>query len=361
MTGVAAAYFDGRTSQAREVFLWFGDDGSLEVTGEGVSLRFSAGEVRVESRLGNTVRCIRLPKGARCETLDNDSIDRVLKSRSVAPVAGWVHRLESSWRLAIVAIIVLAGVGWLAFRYGIPVAARHVAFMVPAALNERLGRDALEMLDRLVFDPSTLSSGRQEDIQTQFVAFLAAQGDGNNYRLEFRSSPEVGPNAFALPSGTIVMTDELVELAEDDREILGVLAHECGHIAERHTLRMVLQNSVIVVAFTLVSGDVSTISAIGGSIPVFLLETRFSRLFEAAADDYAVRAMEAGGLEPHYLATMLERMAVQSIEGEFEYLSYISSHPATKDRIAAITGDNSGEINDASRVDQAREQSESHP
>ena len=50
------------------------------------------------------------------------------------------------------------------------------------------------------------------------------------YTLVFRKSDAIGANAMALPSGTIVVTDGLVTLAEDDREILGVLAHEAGHV-----------------------------------------------------------------------------------------------------------------------------------
>lgn len=52
-------------------------------------------------------------------------------------------------------------------------------------------------------------------------------------------APQIGANAFALPDGTLVVTDELVELAGDnDDEVLAVLAHELGHIHERHGLRL---------------------------------------------------------------------------------------------------------------------------
>ena len=41
------------------------------------------------------------------------------------------------------------------------------------------------------------------------------------------------------------MTDGLVHLSKDDRELLGVLAHEAGHIARRHGVRHLLQSSAV--------------------------------------------------------------------------------------------------------------------
>ena len=54
--------------------------------------------------------------------------------------------------------------------------------------------------------------------------------DGHVYQLEFRHGGYIDANAFALPSGIIVMTDELVELAKSDDELISVLAHEIGHV-----------------------------------------------------------------------------------------------------------------------------------
>ena len=62
-------------------------------------------------------------------------------------------------------------------------------------------------------------------------------------RLEVRSAPQIGANAFALPSGIIVVTDELVALSEDDDELAAVIAHELGHVHHRHIMRTVIQNS----------------------------------------------------------------------------------------------------------------------
>lgn len=336
MTEINATYFDGRTARAREVTLRFGDDGVLRIHGDGVDLSYARRSVRVESRLANTPRCLALPDGGRCETADNEGIDRALASWGEQRFAKGLHRLESSWRLALLVVAVMGVICWLAVRHGLPAAAKRVAFAVPAAVNDRLGKEALRILDEIVFEPTGLAEERRLEIESAFRRLLEAQDDARAYRLEFRAAPRLGANALALPSGTIVITDELIALARDDREILGVLAHERGHITERHGLRTALQNSAVVVVFALATGDVSTVSSLGGALPMILLQTKFSRLFELDADAQAVRAMEAADIPPRHLADLLERLSQQSVFEDSEFLTYISTHPATAERVRAI-------------------------
>ena len=79
------------------------------------------------------------------------------------------------------------------------------------------------------------------------------------HRLVFRKS-RIGPNAFALPGGTMVMTDQLVELVDhDDAVLTGVLAHELGHLQARHGMRMLVQATAIGAVSSLVFGDFSAL------------------------------------------------------------------------------------------------------
>jgi Zn-dependent protease with chaperone function len=232
-------------------------------------------------------------------------------------------------------------VAFVLIRFGLPVAAKHIAYSLPMSVSERLGTDALAVLDKTIFKPSKLPPERQAELQAGFQDLLRQQADTYPYELVFRASPMIGANALALPNGTLAMTDELVELAENDDEILGVLAHECGHVQGRHALRSVLQNSAVVVVITLATGDMSAVSAVGAALPTVLLESKYSRLFETEADDYGVRAMRAAGRDPAHLANILERLSAGSEKME-NMLAYLSSHPATKERIQAIKGEEPG-------------------
>ncbi|MBL9199500.1 MAG: M48 family metallopeptidase [Opitutaceae bacterium] len=339
MTDIPATYFDGRTSRPHAVTLrWHALDGVLEVAGEEVALRLARRDVTVESRLGRGPRFIRFADGGRCEVADNDTLDAVIATWAPQHGGNWLHRLETSWRLVAVAVVVLGAAMWAAIHHGLPWGAKKVAFMLPAEFTRVLGDQTLEALDRAMLAPTTLTHERQIKLRADFAAFLQAAGDTTPYQIEFRALKGQGANAFALPSGTIVISDELVLLAEDDREIVAVLAHECAHVRHRHVLRAVLQNSAVVVAFALVTGDASSTAAFGGAVPTWLLQSKFSREFEREADADAVEKLRAAGLDPAHLATMLGRLSSAHGDDKLALPEYARSHPPTQERINAIKG-----------------------
>jgi Zn-dependent protease with chaperone function len=339
MTEIPATYFDGRTSRPHAVTLrWHAFDGMLEVAGEGVSARYPKKAVTIESRLARGPRFIRFTDGGRCEVADNAALDEVIATWAPNRTGSWLHRMETSWTLVISGTAVLAAICWATIHFGLPWGARKIAFLLPAGITRALGDQTLATLDKTILEPTVLTHERQIALQTEFTRFLNRTGDTTPYRIEFRSMKQAGANAFALPSGVIVITDDLVKLAEDDQEIVAVLAHECGHIVHRHTLRAVLQNSAVFVVIALVTGDVSSATAFGGALPTYLLQNRFSREFEREADAHAVTQLRKGEIAPAHLATILQRLAKTHGEGDSELLGYLRTHPPTPERIQAING-----------------------
>lgn len=339
MSGVQSVYFDGQSAVARPVTLRFdAATGILEIKGGDVTLQVPRRDVSVDSALGRTHRFVRLASGGRCEVNDGE-LDAL--AAALAPWerghANWLHRVERSWPLVLGSTVVLALIGWLAIRYGVPWGARQVAFVLPTSITGQLGAETLDAFDKTIVTTSALPSRRQSDLQRIFHEFLARTGDTESYRIAFRQSESIGANALALPSGDIVITDDLVKLAGNDDELIGVLAHECGHIVHRHALRGVLQNSTVFVVIALITGDVSSATAFGGALPAFLLQTKFSREFEAESDAHAIKMMRAAGLEPVHLARVLERLSNAHGKSKNEMLKYLSSHPPTPERIKAIT------------------------
>jgi Zn-dependent protease with chaperone function len=251
----------------------------------------------------------------------------------------WRHAMERSLKAIALGIVVVGIVLFVVIRFGLPEAATRIAFALPIEVNEQIGREALATLDKMAFEPSQLTGKRQAELRILFRKYLAKNNDSYPYQLEFRSSPGLGANALALPSGAIVVTDGLIELAKNDDEIVAVLAHECGHIQGRHGLRTVLQNSAVVVIFAVITGDLSGVTAIGAGLPTLLLQSKFSRDFEEEADGYAIRTLTAAGLDPATLADMLQRLEASHSDGKLsdaKMLDYIKSHPPTQERIQKI-------------------------
>ncbi len=248
---------------------------------------------------------------------------------------------ESQWGdglprwLIVFPIVLLLGLV-AGYVYGIPLLAGVVAARMPAVVTETLGTQTLAALDREVFTPSAIPLDRQHAITAAFRRLQVPGGSTVLYRLEFRKSDAIGANAMALPSGIIVVTDGLVQLARDDFELLGVLAHEAGHVEGQHGLRGILQNSFLGLIVASIVGDVSSIAA---AAPAALLEANYSRELEREADAFAIAVLKANGIPLRHFANILRRLEAASGEsGTPSALRYLSTHPATDDRIRQLEG-----------------------
>jgi Zn-dependent protease with chaperone function len=128
------------------------------------------------------------------------------------------------------------------------------------------------------------------------------------------------------------MTDELVELAESDAELMAVLAHEVGHLYGRHSLRILLQNSVSALFIAGLTGDVSNITALSAAIPTVLMQAKYSRDFERDADSFAFDYLEFRGVSTDALSDLLLRLEDSESEGGSDLAAWLSSHPPSEDR-----------------------------
>jgi len=218
----------------------------------------------------------------------------------------------------------------------VPWLADRAARAIPPAMDTHISAQTLAAMDRAAFLPSTLEEAERARVRALFARVVPAADPDHAYRLEFRAAPAIGANAFALPSGTVVITDDLVRLAADDGELLGVLAHEVGHVVNRHALRQVLEDSAATVLIASASGDIVSTSTLAAGLPVALLQAHHSRAFETEADTYALAWMRDHGVAPRHFAALLGRLEAA---GDGVVPAYLASHPATAERIARFTAD----------------------
>ena len=344
MSAIRALYFDGKSSDGHEVFLEVADGADarrvLRVRGAGIDLGWPLADVRASERVGGSQRTLYFPDGSQCESGDNDSVDRIFAAQQPA-AARLLRRWESGIGYALAAVAITAAATWAFIAWGIPALAKQAAFALPAATESLIGRDTLAALDRFVLTPSRLSPERQEALRKLFAgmgAGMAAEKSGTSaYRLELRKGGRVGPNALALPAGIVVVTDELVELSKDDREIEAVLAHEIGHLRQRHILRHVLQDSATALLVAATLGDQTSLTTLAATAPTLLLQAKFSREFEREADDFALDYLARRGIPLETFAAILQRMEEKRPGGK-DAPDYLSTHPASRERIARARG-----------------------
>lgn len=325
---IRGTYFDGKTSGHKTVEVHLGSK-TIRILGLEYTLEIPLASVDVSEALGDTHRSILLEDGARIDVPNSPDLDRIAGGHRVFSI---VDVLERRWTYAALAVVLVIGVCWAIVTIGVPIAAKHVAAAIPVRLDESIGTNGLKLLDRLYFKPTGLAEQEQSAILERFRPIVQyAQGE-HRFRLEFRSGGPIGANAFALPSGIIVITDQLVELSTNHEELAAVLAHEVGHVVNRHSLRRLLQSSATAVLLATFTGDMVSLSSLAASIPTVLVQTSYSRDFEREADRYAYEYLEFANIRASRFTDILQRLEDSHGGGVEGPLGYLSTHPPSSER-----------------------------
>lgn len=360
---IAAHYYDGRSAKRHHVTLSVNGD-NLSIAGDGVQRTAPLNELRISEPLGAAPRLITFADGAFCEVRDHAALAAMLKATKHRD--NFIVRWQSAGTAILCCVVLLIASMWGAYRFGIPWMAKTAAPLVPTAVLKQIDSAVLIQLEQKMMEPSALSSEVQQQLRARFNRLTASHPTPLTFQILFRSSKKIGANAFALPGGTIVVTDELVKLAKNDEEVLAVLAHELGHVQKRHGIRSMLQASAVSATVIWLTGDISYLIT---AAPIFLMNMHYSRDLEREADRYAVDLLAANQISPSYLADLLEKIEASHIaqsetvkagkdkkgkenkenkedtknkndSSSSSYSSYLSSHPATSERLRFLREQN---------------------
>jgi Zn-dependent protease with chaperone function len=356
-----AAWFDGRTSGSRAVLLALapGARGPRLVLHDASSgkavLALEHRQVQWPERWGS-----RAPKSLTIDLREHGSV-------LVQDVPGWeaalaeaghrpglAQRMQTRWGTLVVVLTLAAVLLGAFYRWGTPWAATQLTRRVPLAWEQAVATGAMTDFDARWLKPSKLPSERQKELRERFDRLAAAvpadlrryPGYAPRLRLHFRSG--MPANAFALPGGDIILTDEMVQLAAarqlGDDALVGVLAHEVGHVMARHTTRMLVEQAVLNVGLGLALGDVSSLLSTGTSL---LTGLAYRRGHETEADCFASALMRHVDLPTAPLADLLLAMEAEHVKKERggkarepskgdAWAHLLSSHPDTHVRAMAL-------------------------
>ncbi|MGB1297229.1 MAG: M48 family metallopeptidase [Psychrobium sp.] len=248
-----------------------------------------------------------------------------------------LEKLEKNKPLIFASIALIPLCLWFILAVGMPYVADKSVALVPQSVPEQMGKQSFNIIEELFLEPSELPEDKQAAVKKQWqdaIASLVLSQDVN-YNLYVYKSEYFGPNAFALPNGTVVITDALIEKLDDKPDaILAVLLHEIGHVEGKHSLRLVAQSISNTLAIAVIFGDVDTLGeAILGTGSALVMNA-FSREMEEEADDYALDHLVKLGKSPEAFGdAMSVFLDLKSQHEESDLLKYLSTHPEVKDRI----------------------------
>lgn len=295
--------------------------------GERLTERFVCAQLRVSPRVAASNRFVALPNGGQFECADDPRLDALPQEVASEGLVAW---LEQRVAVAVASITLTAMFLLFGYVYGLPVVAEQVAFRVPTETEQDLGERTLAWLDQHEwFEGSELDEEIRGILSEGFRELRQGLPAETHLRLEFRKS-FVGPNAFALPGGIIVITDAMVRASDSPDEALAVLAHEIGHVEHRHAMRQLVQGSAVAVVVATLTADAATLGGAVAGLPVVLARAKYSRDFEREADAYAFDLLKARGRSPESFAALMERLSLKGREGSH---SFLSSHPVTAERV----------------------------
>jgi predicted Zn-dependent protease len=173
---------------------------------------------------------------------------------------------------------------------------------------------------------------------------LAAASERPSLPWSFKVVDDPAVNAFALPGGYVYVTRGLLVLVNSEDELAGVIAHEIGHVAARHSVQQISRAAPLAVVTGLgavVTGIVSPTlgRAVGGAGATAseVILAPYNRDQEREADRVGQDIMAAAGWDPAALSTFLRTLGrgeELSADGR-RRPSLLDSHPSTPERVAA--------------------------
>lgn len=189
---------------------------------------------------------------------------------------------------------------------------------------------------------------RDAEIETDLKGWarpvmLAAGLDPDAVRIVLVQSPDI--NAFVAGGQNIFIYTGLIDKSQNAGEVLGVMAHEMGHIAGGHLVRsqgemekasyeMVL-GTLVGIGAALATGNGQAAMAVTSGVGTFAQRNLLahSRTQEASADQAAVRFLKTAGINPSGLVTFMQKLVDQELLPASQQNEYVRTHPISRDRV----------------------------
>lgn len=161
----------------------------------------------------------------------------------------------------------------------------------------------------------------------------------NGVPLNFKVYLTKDINAFACADGSVRVYSGLMDIMTDD-EVLGVIGHEVGHVANKDTknaFKSALQTSALRDVLGSAGGIVGTLSDSQlGAIGETLLNNKYSRKQETNADKYGYNFLKENNKNPLSLVSAFQKLEQVSGGSSNQFMQAFSDHPDTQKRIKTI-------------------------
>jgi predicted Zn-dependent protease len=321
-----AAYYDGMHAISNEVSVTLTAIG-VYFSSENLQNNWDYGDIIISERPEH-MRPLTLTHGkqhAARLVIEDSSLYTLLKRRlpkNQTPRISIAIDIPSLLAWSAAAAVLLWGLYMFA-----PIFTSYVAKNLPPSWEEEIGKRTVQVL---TYDKQVCDSPKCDQALKAITDRLSPSlPEDLNYSVQIVRDGEM--NAFAAPGGRIIVFSGLIEKAGTPEELAAVIAHELGHVVERHPI----QGFVHALGFGLLAGfimgDGGSVSA--AAISNGLLQLHYSRELEERADRLAIEYLQRANIGTHGLVAFFERLQKKNPANDNRIFDYISTHPSTADRI----------------------------
>ncbi len=210
-------------------------------------------------------------------------------------------------------------------------------------MERRIGESYYRELRR---DLSYLDDPELKSYVEELGAQLIASGPEPGLEVEFFVMKDPTINAFAMLGGFIGVNTGLLLAAQSESEVASVVAHELGHLTQKHIARSVSAGqrtsvvSMIAMALALLAARSNGQAAAGAlaGAQAFQVQSQlaYSRDFEREADRVGFDTLQKAGFDVSAMPAFFERLQRAGRAYDSSAPVYVRSHPLTTERIADV-------------------------
>jgi predicted Zn-dependent protease len=248
-----------------------------------------------------------------------------------------MDRTRNALALCLVATAVASGcqaVNTANVVAGVLTAAQGLS--ISDAQEQQIGdQTKVQVLSQMAEYPNPTVHDYVNQIGQKMAAQAQADRKGQKYEFHIVSSSEI--NAFATPGGYVFVTTGALKLMTNEAQLAGVLGHEVGHVANRHSVKGIQETFLAQgVEIAVLGKDADKFVQQGANIAANLVLKGFDRGKEEEADRFGAKYSFQAGYDCRELGNFLGALAAATGETP-AWLVPVADHPRSDDRIKALT------------------------
>jgi len=225
------------------------------------------------------------------------------------------------------------------------------AWVISCSINPVTGKKELMLMS----ESQEIQLGKQNDQQViqsyglykdpQLESYIESIGqklaklsDRPKLTFHFRLLDSPVVNAFAIPGGYIYITRGILAYLNNEAELAGVLGHEIGHVAARHSAKQYSKAQLAQLGFGLAYTFSQQFRKYAGltNFGVNLLFLKFSRDYERQADQLGVKYSSEAGYNAQQMAEFFKTLDRMQPSGQGALPNWLATHPNPKERIQNV-------------------------